>query len=133
MSIFFSCWKPFSSPLSPTPGYKMFHKDRSGQRPGGGLIAYVADNVKASRLRDLEDDCVESIWLSAHPHNSNRPTLVGAFYRPPSANTEIDLKIEHNLKSCYLRNREVILVGDVNVNYLDIKTYSKHRLIKVFN
>ena len=65
-----------------------------------------------------------------HPHNSNRPILVGALYRPPSANTEIDSKIEHNIDSCYLRNREMILVGDVNVNYLDIKAYSKHRLIK---
>ena len=111
-------------------GYKMFRKDRSGWKPGGGLIAYVADNVKASRLWDLEDDCVESIWLSVHPHNSNRPILVGALYRPPSTNVEIDSKIEYNIETACLRNREMILVGDVNVNYLDKKTYSKHRLIK---
>jgi exonuclease III len=112
------------------PGYEMFRKDRSGRKPGGGLIAYVADNVKVNRLWDLEDDCVESIWLSVHPHNSNRPILVGALYRPPSTNVEIDSKIEHNIETAYLRNREMILVGDVNVNYLDEKTYSKHRLIK---
>ena len=98
------------------PGYEMFRKDRSGRKPGGGFIAYVADNVKVNRLWDLEDDCVESIWLSVHPHNSNRPILVGALYRPPSTNVEIDSKIEHNIETAYLRNREMILVGDVNVN-----------------
>ena len=112
------------------PGYKMFRTDRSGRKPGGGLIAYVADNVKARRLWDLEDDCVESMWLSVHPHNSNRPILAGALYRPPSTNAETDLRIEQNIETGYLRNREVILVGDLNVNYLDKKTYSKHRLIR---
>ena len=107
------------------PGCKMFRKDRYGRKPGGGLIAYVADNVKASRLWDLEDDCAESIWLSVHPHNSNRPILVRALYRPPSTNVEIDSKIEYNIETAYLRNREMIFVGDVNVNYLDKKNVFK--------
>ena len=38
-----------------------------------------------------------------------------------STNAETDLKIEQNIETGYLRNREVILVGDLNVNYLDEK------------
>ena len=74
------------------PGYYMFRKDRI-QKKGGGLLVYVADRVKASRILDLEDDYVESLWLSVHPHNSNRPILIGAFYRPPSTSKEIDSMI----------------------------------------
>jgi hypothetical protein len=41
--------------------------------------------------------------------------------------------IIYYIEIAYLRNREMILVGDVNVNYLDKKTYSKHRLIESLN
>ena len=73
------------------PGYT-FRKDRI-QKKGGGLLVYVADRVKASMILDLEDDYVESLWLSVHPHNSNRPILIGAFCRPPSTSKEIDSMI----------------------------------------
>ena len=107
----------------------MFRKDRI-RKKGGGLLVYVADRVKASRILDLEDDYVESLWLSVHPHNSNRAILIGAFYRPPSTSKEIDSMIELNIETAYLRNCETILVGDINVDYLDKNLYSKHRLVK---
>ena len=49
---------------------------------------------------------------------------------PPSTDKETDSKIEKNIEATYLRNWETILVGDVNVNFLDRKAYSKHRLLK---
>ena len=110
-------------------GYHLLRKDRVGQK-GGGFLAYVANGVKANRIWDLEDNDVESLWLSVHPHNSNRPILIGALYRPPSTDKETDSKIEKNIEAAYLRNWETILVGDVNVDYLDRKAYSKHRLMK---
>ena len=56
--------------------------------------------------------------------------LIGAFYRPPSTSKEIDSMIELNIETAYLRNCETILVGDINVDYLDQNLYSKHRLAK---
>ena len=73
---------------------------------------------------------MESLWSSVHPHNSNRPILIGALFHPPSADKETDSKIEKNIEAACLRNWETILVGDVNVDYLDRKAYSKHRLVK---
>ena len=49
----------------------MFRKDRI-RKKGGGLLVYVADRVKASRILDLEDDYVESLWLSIHPIPTGR-------------------------------------------------------------
>ena len=96
----------------------------------GGFLAYVANMVKANRIWDLKENDVESLWLSVHPQNSNRPILIGALYRPPSTNKETDSKVEKNIEAAYVRNWETILVGDVNVDYLDRKLYSKHRLMK---
>lgn len=87
---------------------------------------YVADRVIVKRRCELEDDFVESLWFNVScAHNSNRPILVGALYRPPSA---IDLNIENHIESVYLKSKEIILVGDFNINYLDQRAYSKHRL-----
>ena len=73
---------------------------------------------------------MESLWLNVYPHNSNRSILIGALYRPPSTDKGTDYKIEKNIEAAYLRNWEKILVGDVNVDYLNRKAYSKHHLMK---
>ena len=49
----------------------------------------------------------------------------------PSVNVDADLKIEHHIESVYLKSKEMILLGDPNINYLDQSVYSKHRLAKV--
>ena len=41
------------------PGYTLHRK--KGAKKGGGIIAFIADHVKASRNYDLEEDCVELI------------------------------------------------------------------------
>ena len=110
-------------------GYHLHQKDGVGQR-GGGLLVYVANGAKANRIWDLEDNDVESLWLSVHPHNSNRPILIGALYRPPSTDKETDSKIKKNIETAYLKNWETILVGDINVDYLDRKVYSNHHLMR---
>ena len=64
------------------PGYNLYRKDRHGSKSGGGLLAYIADRVKAKRRCELEDDFVESLWFDVCPHVSNRPILVGALSSP---------------------------------------------------
>ena len=45
---------------------------------------------------------MESLWLSVYPHNSNRSILIGALYRPPSTDKEMDPKTEKNIEVAYL-------------------------------
>ena len=73
---------------------------------------------------------IETLWLDIFPFNSKRPLLVGALYRPPSSNVDIDSRIEKNIENAYLLNRETIIVGDFNINYLD-HAYNSHRLAKL--
>ena len=51
-------------------------------------------------------------------------------YRPPSTLLDIDREIELLVESAYLKSKEMILLGDINLDYLDQTTYCKHRLAK---
>ena len=84
------------------------------------MLAYVADGVKAKRNYELDDESVESLWLNVYPYKSNRSILISALYRPPSTLLDIDTKIELLVESAYLKSQEMILVGDINLDYIDI-------------
>ena len=111
------------------PGYVMYRKDRPGVKQGGGILAYVNFKLKENRRIDLEEKEIKTLWLDIFPFNSKRPLLVGALYRPPSSNEDIDSRIEKNIENAYLQNRETIIVGDFNINYLN-HAYNSHRLAK---
>lgn len=111
-------------------GYTLHRRDRPGQKKGGGIIAYVSNNVKGVHVSELDDDEVESLWLNINPHRSKRPILVGAIYRPPGSTADTDAKIESNIEAAYLRNQEIYILGDFNINYLDSVAYNNHRLVK---
>ena len=114
------------------PGYSMYRKDRAGNKKGGGILAYVNSQLKANRLCDLEDENVEIMWLSICPYSSNRALLAGAVYRPPSSNADTDIKLENNIENAYLKNYEMHILGDFNINYLD-SSYKKHHLAKAMH
>ena len=97
----------------------MYRKDRPVVKQGSGILAYVNFKLKENRCIDLEEKEIETLWLDIFPFNSKRLLLVGALYRPPSSNIE----------NAYLQNRETIIVGDFNINYLD-HAYNSHRLAK---
>ena len=127
---FLKATKPDS--LYNIPGYTLHRRDRGGNKSGGGLLAYVADGVKAKRNNELDDESVESLWLNVYPYKSNRSILISALYRPPSTLLDIDTKIEILIESAYLKSQEMILVGDINLDYFDQMAYCKHRLTKTF-
>ena len=110
------------------PGYTLHRKDREDAKKGGGIVAFIADHVKASRNYDLEEDCVELMWLNVHPHKSPRPILISGLYRLPS--TDTDSKIENAIETAYLGNQETNILGDFNINSLRTSTFNNHRLIK---
>ena len=101
------------------PGYVMYRKDRPVVKQGGGILAYVNFKLKENHRIDLEEKEIETLWLVIFPFNSKRPLLVGALYRPPSSNVDIDSRIEKNIENAYLQNREAIIVGDFKINYFN--------------
>ena len=56
--------------------------------------------------------------------------MFGAIYRPPGSTADTDAKIESNIEAAYLRNQEIYILGDFDINYLDSVAYNNHRLVK---
>ena len=56
--------------------------------------------------------------------------LVAGIYRPPSAKAQDDKNIGKNIENVHLLNRETILLGDFNIDYLNKSAFNKHKLVK---
>jgi hypothetical protein len=98
----------------------MYRKDRKG-KVGGGIIMYVNKSVEAKRRIDLESKDTESIWFEICPHKSKRSLdlLVSGVYHPPSAKKEYNIILEKNIENAYLENKELVILGDFNIDYLN--------------
>ena len=98
----------------------------------GGLICYVADNIKATPKITIEKSkYYEALFIELHGIDSN-PIIVGNIYRPPRSNNnnrsiENFIKelrpIIHNLTN---ENKYVFLGGDFNIDILQIASRQKY-------
>ena len=61
--------------------YKIVRRHRLTQTTGGGCLVYVAKHICAQRMRTLESEQVEGIWLTVLINSST--FIVGTIYRPP--------------------------------------------------
>lgn len=106
------------------PGYKLHMKNRT-TGPGGGVGAYVNKNlssISVDRRKDLEFHNLELMWLEIQLKNTKN-FLLGVIYRPPDTSDylpkDFNKIFTDNLSNVFNESKEVILMGDVNVNYLD--------------
>ena len=97
-------------------GYNLHRKDRA-HKQGGGVAVYVADHLNAKRRKDLESAHIESIWLEIRPKKC-KPFLVCNLYRPPNSKDDWLTLFETNLTSANGDNKELILMGDFNIDLL---------------
>ena len=111
-------WLHTNSPSAAlqVPGYQSFRQDRSYGR-GGGVMIYVKDHLNCHQIcwpfnHDLE--CL-GLKLMLSPEMSFVLIVV---YRPPSSNNDFYTTFKKRLKACDFKT-EVILLGDLNCNWLD--------------
>ena len=75
----------------------------------------------------------KALWLEVFPYKSKRSLLTAGVYRPPSNNAEQDKMLGINIENAYLLNKEMILLGDFNVNFLSYIDFKKHYLVKILH
>ncbi len=109
-------WLTESSPNTAylVPGYKVFRKDRKFGK-GGGLLMYVKDCIKCKEIEFNTLVDIEYIAVTIVLSPCMTFTVVG-IYRPPSSNSMFYDHLRNLLKG-FDRNRELILVGDFNINW----------------
>lgn len=98
------------------PGYTFESKCRLS-RIGGGVGAYIKNEVPYTRREDLEKDGLELIWLEIAFKNC-RSFIIGVLYRPLTAHKHFTKSLRDVLNIITLENKETILLGDINCDYL---------------
>jgi exonuclease III len=99
------------------PGYQTpFRKDRTDKQ-GGGVIAYVTDNIVAKQLTDLEPPTSDLMWIELSIQRKKVIICVG--YRPPGQNIEEAATFMEDFRTSLTlvmaRGAEsIIIIGDLN-------------------
>ena len=112
-------------------GYTILKNDRKIKK-GGGVLLYVKDNLKPTRLSvRVNSDKVESIWAQIRGEN-NKYLNVGVVYRPPDQKPVDDDKMCDEIKRIVTRNQSAVVMGDFNlpdINWenLDVHSYYNNR------
>ena len=85
------------------------------------MAIYIKDNILWKRRYDLEMDDIESIWLEIFIAKS-KSILIVTFYRPPGSSVYIPNEFNKTFNDMLLNgtkeNKEIIILGDFNVDYL---------------
>ena len=122
------------------PGYRMFRQDRKGESVkvrGGGIVIYVAQGIvdffNVDRTISTCTKDLEQCWAKLDiPHM--KPIRLGVVYRPPSGIVEeafVQLRNSTNSATDDLKTAEVIILGDLNINYSK-KTTPEFKSLKSF-
>lgn len=107
------------TPKSPTAavnvqGYNTFRRDRETGK-GGGVLANVKSHLKCELISWPQEVNIECIGLNVTLSSSMSFTVI-CMYRPPSAKDIFYNQLETVLNCCNAQ-REIILMGDLNVNW----------------
>lgn len=107
-------------------GYSIFRKDRNRGK-GGGLLIYVKDHIKCNQIKvqDKLDTEIECLALTITLSPQMTFILVG-IYRPPSLDITFYDTFKDILKELNSYGKEVIVLGDFNVNWADKKNRKKN-------
>ena len=110
-------------------GYTFIAKSRASSQ-GGGIGVYISSSIPFQRRLDLKLEDIECIWIELLFPKS-KGFLVGIIYRPPDSSKHLSVnfncKFESMVSSVSAENKECILTGDINCNYL---VSSDHKEIK---
>ena len=118
--------------LYSVPGFTIFRRDRR-MRSGGGVLAFIKDELTAIRRTDLEDSNLEILWLESAPFKSKRSLLYWLEFIDlhPLPELIISLLKRTSKRPTYWIKR--LLNGDFNIDACNPQAYNKNRLCKSLN
>ena len=101
-------------------GYTIERKDRD-KGVYGGVLCYIRDDINYQRRYDLEVAGIECIWIELLIFKSSS-ILVCIAYKPPDSSKYIDksftTKFQDMISTTIVENKETIISGDLNCDYL---------------
>jgi len=110
-------------------GYVSEFKCRQG-KSGSGVALYIKDSVNYNRRNDLEsilNECaIECVFIEIQGKQFGpKPIVIGEIYRPPGSSVDsFNTYIETFLKSVNKEGKLCYLLGDYNINLINVHTHS---------
>lgn len=108
------------SSLFSVDGYTFIRKDRM-TGIGGGVGCFIRSDIDWQRRSDLESPEIESIWIEVFQKNTSS-ILICITYRPPDTSKhlhpEFNDKLSDILEIGLAENKETIIIGDINCDFL---------------
>lgn len=98
------------------------------KKKGGGIIIYSKENLLITEKKNIEFNHTENIEIEI----DNKNILINALYRPPKTNIKEFLKeLKRWLKHNDVKNKDLIIIGDLNINTLkdDINTQTYFEIL----
>ena len=94
------------------PGYSCMRKDRSNNKSGGGVIAYIREGLPYTIRDDLNvNDEAECLWVEI-TRSKSKPVLVCCVYRAPDSDlTKMTSYLDKTLSKINYANRDVVILG----------------------
>lgn len=110
----------YQNSLFSIPQYKSFHCERKTNKKGGGIVFYINSNYtcKSHELLNISDSDIEmaNFELIDKKHKN---LFISCIYRPPSGNIKLfNQKITSILQNPQVANKEILVMGDLNLDYL---------------
>lgn len=106
-------------------GYYAYHVFR-GHRSHGGVSMFVSDHLNSIQLLEHSYIHDEIEINSVDVHVSNKTYTICGIYRPHFKHNRVDCfseKLSEILLSNDLRGKQIILMGDFNINLLELDTH----------
>ena len=116
----------FTESLYSIPGYSTYHSLRPAGMRGGGISVFVYEgfNVTVMQQTKISNPHIESLFLNVYQPKAKKSFVLGTVYRPPAANCNEFTNILCNVISeLALRDTELILCGDFNMDLFNIDTH----------
>ena len=112
-------------------GYSCVRQDRL-EKIGGGTMIYVRDGVPYRHRQDLGGGVTESCVIEITRPKCKK-LLIWTVYRAPNTNLEDAIeKIQDRLLNIP-DSFELVLLGDFNVNFLEVDKTAKRKLMRIAN
>ena len=108
--------------LYKVPGCKFINRHRTKSR-GGGVAIYDRESIKFGKRFDLDGSHLENIVIEIFiKTNKSKNIIISTCYRPPDPSDYFPKKFNElfneSLSLINAIQKEVVLLGDMNINYL---------------
>ena len=115
--------------LTDFEGYTPIYKHKTRIKEGGGIAIFVKQNIKFHVRDDLsvpleKQNMFDCLFIEIV--TSEFPIIIGTVYRSPSSNSTRELSqfITEVAEKTNFDNKQIILLGDFNINLLNINSNS---------